>query len=94
MADFTVRVELRGASESEYEALDVAMEKGGYLRIVQADDGSWYQLPSGEFNLRNSDLTVRQVADFAKQVGEGVRTGAWVIVTQAVARYWHTEKTK
>jgi len=94
MADFTVRVELRGAGDSEYDTLNVAMEKAGYLRIVQADDGSWYQLPSGEFNLRNSDLTARQVADFAKQVAEDVRKGAWVIVTQAVARYWHTEKTK
>lgn len=94
MADFTVRVELRGGSDSEYDALNVAMEKSGYLRIVQADDGSWYQLPSGEFNLRNSDLTARQVSDVAKQVGEGIRAGAWVIVTQAVARYWHTEKTK
>ncbi|MGA0600521.1 hypothetical protein ACO2Q3_07430 [Caulobacter sp. KR2-114] len=94
MADFTVRVELRGGSEGDYDALYVAMEKSGYLRIVQADDGSWYQLPSGEFNLRNSDLTVRQVADFAKQVAENIRQGAWVIVTQAVARYWHTDKTK
>lgn len=94
MADFTVRVDLRGGSESDYAALDVAMEKAGYLRIVQADDGSWYQLPEGEFNLRNSDLTVRQVADFAKQVSDNIRPGTWVIVTQAVARYWHTEKTK
>jgi len=49
MANFTVRVELHGATEAHYAQLHSDMEGQGFARRIQADDGKWYHLPTAEY---------------------------------------------
>jgi hypothetical protein len=49
MAKAIARVELHFASETDYNTLHAAMEREGFLRVVQADDGAWYHLPTGTY---------------------------------------------
>ena len=49
MASAIARVELHFANYSDYETLHAAMEREGFQRIVQANDGAWYHLPTGTY---------------------------------------------
>ena len=51
MSKFTVRVELRQATEDDYETLRVEMEERGFSRLLPAGDGGELLLPIGEYNL-------------------------------------------
>lgn len=49
MAYVIARVELHSASNEDYETLHAAMEAEGFQRIVLANDGIWYHLPTGTY---------------------------------------------
>jgi hypothetical protein len=49
MAMAIARVELHYASEADYSTLHASMEREGFQRIVQANDGAWYHLPTGTY---------------------------------------------
>lgn len=49
MASVIARVELHSAAREDYDTLHTAMTSEGFSRRVQADDGSWYQLPTGTY---------------------------------------------
>jgi hypothetical protein len=51
MSKFTVRVELRQATEDDYEKLHVEMEDRGFSRLLPAGDGGKYLLPTAECSL-------------------------------------------
>lgn len=68
MANYIARVELHGAHEEEdYEALHANMEERGYLRTIQGDDGTTYQLPTGTYVVQNTDATLEVAHDAAEQ---------------------------
>lgn len=92
MADFTVRVELHGAGPDEYERLHQAMAERGFQRFPTGGDGKRWRLPSAEYFFDGSALSSDQVRDLAKQVGDSVRMGAWVLVTKSDGRSWWAQR--
>jgi hypothetical protein len=90
MANFTIRVELRG--DDDYARLNAAMEKGGAFTFILGDDGTRTPMPTGEFNLVSQAATVVQVMNWTRGVADTVSTGAYVFVTEAATRAWHTGK--
>lgn len=86
MADYTVRVELNGATEADYATLHERMEANGFSRTVRASDGVLYQLPTAEYVVGGWPLTVQQIVAVVKHIADSVRPGAWVFATAAT--YW------
>lgn len=51
---YLVRVELHGASYSDYDNLHRAMAARGFLRTLRGSDGAMYQLPTAEYAIDNT----------------------------------------
>jgi hypothetical protein len=97
MAQFTVRIELHGASDSHYTLLHSLMANMGFQRFIEGKDaaglpGKW-QLPSGEYN-GMADETATELRARIKTLADGVKPGAWVSVTGVASRSWSTIKLK
>jgi hypothetical protein len=88
MANYTTRVELHNAAYSDYENLHAAMEKVGFSRIIAADDGTRYQLPTAEYD-RSTALTCEQVLNQAKVAANSTGKGNAVLVTETTRRMWN-----
>ena len=67
MSKFTVRVELRQATEEDYEKLRMEMEDRGFSRLLPAGDGGKVRLPTEEYNL-DAGWTPDQVLNTVKAV--------------------------
>jgi hypothetical protein len=89
MANFTVRIELHGASGEEYEKLHTAMEKAGYRRYMSGTangrPGIW-QLPTAEYDFTSSTMSAYEVRDHAKAIADRVKAGAWCLATEVASR--------
>lgn len=87
MANFSVRVELHGASWDDYEVLHAEMADRGFSREITGSSGRSYQLPTAEYVIQeNWDLeTVRTLAAQAAEV-TGRKFG--VFVTQYSLSGW------
>jgi hypothetical protein len=90
MRNFTVRVELNAAGAEAYERLHAAMESHGFVRWVEASDGSRKRLPTGDYNLTHADLDRGGVLSLALAAAAEAQAGAapLVVVTQSVGRSW------
>ena len=90
MTRYTVRVELHDADDDDYESLHEAMEKKGFVRWVESNDGSKYRLPTAEYNMDSSTLDRSQVLDRAKAAAESVKPKPtpWIVVTESAGRNW------
>lgn len=95
MAQFTIRVELHGATPEHYETLHLRMAQNGFKRIIAGVDSSgakgWWQLPTGEYD-GESNESATKVRDNIKLIADSVKLGAWVLVTQVADRSWTTVK--
>ena len=49
MTNYMARIELREAGPEDYERLDAAMQRRGYLRTMPGEDGARYQVPAGTY---------------------------------------------
>jgi hypothetical protein len=87
MADFTTRVELHRATESDYEKLHHAMAAEGFSRLIQSDDGIRYHLPTAEY-VRSGDFTRSQILEAAKRAASITGRTYAVFVTQATSWTW------
>lgn len=91
MADFTVRIELRGASWEIYNELHEKMAAIGFYRKIIGDDRVTYQLPDGEY----VGLSNKSVFDLRQQVYSIARTlniDPHVFVTQSMGWSWTLPK--
>lgn len=91
MADFTVRIELRGANWEIYNELHEKMAAIGFYRKIIGDDRVTYDLPDGEY----VGLSNKSVFDLMQQVHSIARSlniDPHVFVTQAWARAWTLPK--
>ncbi|MDR7154701.1 hypothetical protein J2W40_001516 [Sphingobium xenophagum] len=97
MAQFTVRVELHGATAAHYETLNQRMEAANFKRLISGTDSTgakgWWRLPSGEYDYE-ADSKPELVRDLVKILADSVKSGAWVLVTQVSARSWNTERIR
>jgi hypothetical protein len=67
MPRFTTRVELHGASGSDYTELHHNMQEAGFYRAIVGDDGQKYGMPTAEYD-SEMNLTVEQVRNLAMSV--------------------------
>jgi Endoribonuclease GhoS len=49
MSAVIARVELHSATLADYNELHSYLEEEGFTRVVRADGGTWYQLPTGVY---------------------------------------------
>ena len=93
MSNFTTRVELHRATAEDYERLHDQMARQGFRRTVPGFDDQGgkhtYHLPTAEYD-SVSDGDAASVRNVAKRIADGVRPGAWVLVTKVAERSWHT----
>jgi len=83
MADFFVRVELRGANRGPPQAARERMRAAGYYQAIQATNGI-YRLPTAEYHIVLEDpMTEIQVRDAIQKVADRVKPGAWVLAIKA-----------
>ena len=87
MSKFTVRVELRQATEEEYEKLRMEMEDRGFSRLLPAGDGGKVLLPPEEYNL-DAGWTPDQVLNTVKTVAAATHRQVAVLVTESLSRKW------
>ena len=98
VALFTVRVELHHASAAEYKLFYTMMELQGFKNTVNGtgsagSTGVW-KLPSAEYDYQSDTETCAQVRDKAKIIGDAIKPGCWVLVTEVAKRSWSTEQVK
>ncbi|KGD79790.1 hypothetical protein ID10_08825 [Pantoea agglomerans] len=87
MADFTVRIELRGANWETYTKLHEKMESIGFYRKIVGDDRVTYQLPDGEY----VGSSVKSIIDLRIQVhaiASTLNIDPHVLVTQSQNWSW------
>ncbi|QOE08392.1 hypothetical protein IE322_24895 [Pseudomonas asiatica] len=93
MANFTVRIEIVNSTpESEANLLKV-MARAGFSQEVQGEDDAFYSLPHGEFSIKDSSLSGREVRDLAKAATQEIGKEAAILVTEG-RRFWSGLKRK
>jgi hypothetical protein len=65
MANYIARVELHDADYDDYETLHAEMEQRGYARTIVGSDGVTYQLPTGTYVMRNTNLSLQDALNRA-----------------------------
>lgn len=90
MTNFTVRVELHGATNDQYDDLHEAMEAQGFVRWVKDGDGNKSQLPTAEYNMQGSSLTRSQAQKRAENAASSVKANPqpYVLTTESNGRTW------
>lgn len=87
MANFTVRVELRGASWETYTKLHENMETIGFYRRIVGDDRKTYQLPDGEY-VGESMKSIHDLRVQIHKLASTLNNDPHVFVTQALSWSW------
>jgi hypothetical protein len=87
MSSFTTRVELHSAAHDDYNNLHAYMEAAGFSRLIKSDDGTWYHLPTAEYN-REGALTIADVRASAQQAAARTGKTFCVLVSETTSRSW------
>jgi hypothetical protein len=64
MKSFIVRIELHGASRTDYESLHGFMAQEGFARSIRGGNGIVYKLPPAEYHIAK-DATIDQIRESA-----------------------------
>ncbi|GAA0511182.1 hypothetical protein GCM10009414_21060 [Tatumella terrea] len=88
MAQFTIRVELHGATPKDYEKLHDSMSANGFQKTIESSGGIRYKLPEAEYVFSSQTLNTESVLDKAIAVAEKISILPAVIVTKSVGRMW------
>ena len=86
MPCFTIRVELHGADENDYETLYEHMKAKGFSKTIKGSDGTIYELPPAEYNMIKT-ITRAAVRDLAAAAVKATRKKAGILVTEG-SRSW------
>lgn len=87
MAHFTVRVELHGGTQIDYQNLHAAMARSGFTQIIVSDSGIRYRLPNGEYNFEG-DAAIANVLNSAQSAAALVGKPAAIFVSEVSKRTW------
>ena len=88
---FTIRVELHNAGYSDYLQLHGAMENEGLSRTIKGNDGLWYQLPMGTYNLEGH-FAIGNVKAGVIKAANTVGKKYSILVTAGTHRDWENLK--
>ena len=87
MSKYTVRVELHGAEEVDYEILHKAMHAKGFLQTIE--DGTTFKLPTAEYNYVGAEEDKGEVLDMAKDAAAKTKLKFSILVTKSAGRTWY-----
>jgi hypothetical protein len=87
MPAFTTRVELHRATADDYETLHDAMDKRGFSRLIESEEGISYHLPTAEYDI-SCDLSRSDVLELAKAAAAKTNKAAAILVTESRGRTW------
>lgn len=88
MALFTIRVELHDAKPQHYATLLQAFAQVGVGDVLTAENGTKWQLPSGEYAYVGNE-TQDQVVNAVKGIANSVIATNSVLVTKAESVSWN-----
>ncbi len=87
MPNFLARIELREASDTDYDPLNTRMASLGFSRTIRADDGRNHELPIGNF-VGSGDGTTQQVRDLATQAAAETGKAFGILVVECDRAAW------
>jgi hypothetical protein len=91
MSGFTTRIELPGASRSDYARLSSEMIREGFSTTITANDGTVYELPPADYvydYLPGEHVTREDVRDKAVRAASRVTRSFVVFVSVSVSWAW------
>jgi hypothetical protein len=95
MPDYTVRVELHGATHAEYDQLHQAMRTAGFYTAIGGENGQGFRLPTAEYVVDASPLSVTEIRDLVLKIATLVKPmpPPLVLATQSLVRAWQLRPT-
>lgn len=88
MSDYLARVELNATTEEEFEQLHEAMEKRGFFRTIQDDNGAAYHLPDETYVIQNTNMTSTAAHDAAIAAAQETGFEFVLIVVEFLNAEW------
>ena len=95
MSGHIVRVELLDVDEGDeaYEKLHAEMKKKGFLRTIDGQSGTTYELPPAEYNYEDGDTSADDVLEKAKAAAKKTGHEARFLVTTGSRKWSGLAKT-
>jgi len=87
VANYLARVELHNATYEDYEQLHAAMERRQFHRVIQADDKTWYSLPTGTYNKYSAATVQEALNDAIAAANETGKRHSLIVVSWTAARW-------
>lgn len=88
MTTSTTRIVLHDATWADYLQLYAEMGARGFTDEIRADDGTWYKMPDGEYDLPGRSLNAYQIRDLAMPAAASTGRAYGVFVTCGDVRAW------
>lgn len=88
MPDFTTRIELHGATEADYRALDKAMGAMNFATIVRSSHGFDYKLPPATYFSQSFTMTAADVRNLAMSVAHTTGLRYDIVTTAGEMAYF------
>ena len=88
MANYIARVELHSATYDDYNTLHGYMGQMGYVRTIVGSDGTRYQLPTGTYVIRDTNLTQKDALNRAGEAAKATGKKSSIIIADWTAATW------
>jgi hypothetical protein len=88
MANYIARVELHAATYDDYETLHAEMASRGYPRTIVGSDGVTYQLPTGTYVMRGTNISLQDALDRAGAAANATGKKSSIIVADWTGAKW------
>lgn len=92
MPKFTTRIELRQATQEDYEKLDAAMINEGFTKILISDDSGMFLLPQGEYNI-DQKAVIKEIFQLAEKAANSTGKKNWILTSETINRMWKLPET-
>ena len=86
MTNYSIRIELNGATAQDYNLLHGYMAVRGFPRTIISSDGVRYDLPPAEYSLDGSALSIEDVFRSVDDAIELVGRPAEIVVSEVIRR--------
>jgi hypothetical protein len=87
MAKLTIRVELHGATRSDYDDLAKRLARHKITDVIVSSDGTRYKLPPAEYSYVGS-ATCDEVYSAAKSVAGSLNRKFAILASESIKRSW------
>lgn len=87
MQHFTVRFDLNGAEDKDYNSLEERLILFNFSEIIESEDGESYVLPRGEYRI-SGDFSRHKVLDLAILAAAPFKEKIKILVTESNGTAW------